>query len=128
MRVFSDCYTLWWMVELPLLALVFYSFPWSRRVIASFGRAKPPPVTAGVSDSVQREVKRGNLSLSYLNAFYGASSIVLFWIPLETAGSYRIIFSILNLVAVLYLCFYSDWSRNQIIRLISIVQEKPERS
>jgi len=76
--------------------------------------AMVPSRKAGISLSI----KRGELSLGYLYAFYGAFFSVVFFIPLAASAQHRVLLSVLNSCAAVYLCFFNSWSRNLIISLI----------
>jgi hypothetical protein len=110
LTIFRDSSTLWWLVEIPLLLLVLY--------------AALPTEPSGI----QRDVKRSDNSLSYFYLFYTAFSVIVFWLPLtvESAKSYRIVLSLFNLSATIYLCFFNAWFRNLIIGLVNRVRTKVE--
>jgi hypothetical protein len=135
LEIFADRYTIWWLVEGPLLLLVIYAaFPSGlmRRLID----AAVTPVqrllgggrTVGMSASIELSVKRGDVSWGYLATVYGGFSAVVFAIPLavESAKPYRIVLSVLNLAAALYLCFFNGWFRNKVIGMIGRARNRPD--
>jgi hypothetical protein len=138
-EIFNDRYTIWWLVEGPLLLLaVFAVWPTGllRRVFAlamvPVRRLISKDGTVGIgsvsSVSATLSVKRGDVSWGYRAAFYGGFSAVVFAIPLavESAKPYRIILSVLNLAAALYLCFFNGRFRNKVIGLIGRTRNWPD--
>ena len=140
LEIFNDRYTLWWMVEGPLLLLVIYAaFPAGlprklfdlamKSLQRPFGRKEVGGIRSVSSLSATLSVKRGAEYWSYVERFYGGlSSLFVFSIPLfvESAKPYRIILSILNLSAALYLCFFNGWLRNKVIGLIGRTRNRPD--
>ncbi|MGA7872571.1 MAG: hypothetical protein WCA22_16920 [Candidatus Binatus sp.] len=138
-EVLSDRYTIWWMVEGPLLLLVIYAALPSgflRKLFDSaissvqrlFGGQEVAGIRSVSSLSATLSVTRGEVSWGYVGAFYGGFSAAVFSIPLfvEPAKPYRIILSVLNLAAALYLCFFNGWFRNKVIGLIGGTRNRPD--
>jgi hypothetical protein len=139
LNILSDRCTIWWMVEGPLLFLIIYPVLPTGFLQKAFTLAMLPvqrlvgkSETTGVgsvsSASATLSVKRGDISWGYLAAVYGGFSAVVFAIPLavESAKPYRIILSVLNLSAALYLCFFNGWFRNKVIGLIGRTRNRPD--
>jgi DNA integrity scanning protein DisA with diadenylate cyclase activity len=78
--------------------------------------------------SATLSLKHADAFWGYLVAVYGVFWVVVFTIPLEveTAKHYRIILSVLNVVAALYLCFINGWFRTKGIRLIERLRNLPD--
>lgn len=123
---FTDRYALWWVVEIPLFLFVLYAVFETKlraflqdKCIALIRKFRASS-GAAVHASATAKVKRGRESWEHLGAAYGGLVAVFFSIPLfvEAAKPYRVVLSILNLLAVLYLCFFNGWSKNTIIRLM----------
>jgi len=139
LEIFSDRYALWWMVEGPLLLLVIYAvLPtglllklFDSAIISvqrPFGGQEAGGIRSVSSVSATLSVTRGDVSWGYVGAFYGGFSAAVFAIPLavESAKHYRIILSVINLMAALYLCFFNGWFRGKVIGLIGRARNEPD--
>lgn len=138
-EIFTDRYTLWWMVEVPLLLLVVYAaipagflrkiFDLAMSSVQKlFGGQEVAGIESVSSVSATLSVSRGEVSWGYVGAFYGGFSAVVFAIPLavESAKPYRIILSVLNLTVAVYLCFFNGSFRNKVIGLIGRTRDRPD--
>lgn len=76
-----------------------------------------------------RAVKRGEKGNTVFYIFYGIISVILLQIVSITkeAEGYKVFFIILDLLLVLYLCFFNSWSRNKIIGIYGKFENKIER-
>ena len=54
--------------------------------------------------------------------FYGAFSLAVFRIPLQTGGGYRIILSLYNLGIALYLCIFNLWFKTKIYKFMERIK------
>jgi hypothetical protein len=115
------------MVEGPLFLLVIYAVLPIKMLQKLFDRRR-----AGISSistiSATLSVTRGEQSWKYVGQFYLAFSAVVFAIPMfvESAKPYRIILSLANLTAALYLCFRNKWFRRTIIGLFGRTMNAPD--
>lgn len=71
------------------------------------------------------EVKRGEKSWGYFHTVYGFLSIIFLEIINTTDAykGYKTLITILDLSALLYLCFFSSWFRNKIVGVASKSKE-----
>jgi hypothetical protein len=74
-------------------------------------------------------VQRGEQSWAQLALAYGIASVLVIQIinAANTATDYKILFSLLDLVGLLYLVFFNAWFRNTIIGLVARSKQKKER-
>ena len=128
-EVFSDRYILWWMLEGPLFLLVIYAVFPIKVLQKLFDRRRAGISSIStISASATLSVTRGEQSWKYVGQFYLAFSAVVFAIPMfvESAKPYRIILSLANLTAALYLCFRNKWFRRTIIGLFGRTMNAPD--
>jgi hypothetical protein len=82
----------------------------------------------GEGTSVTMEVTRAEESRQKLSdIFQRAVVAILFVIPLYALANHKVLFSLLNLAAGFYLCFWSSWSRNRLLGLARKVETRPEK-
>ncbi len=74
-------------------------------------------------------VKRGENSWRAFVFAWGVLSLIAQQIiRTSTSGiGYKVLLNALDLSILAYLCFYNDWFRNQLVRIVSAAQEKEER-
>lgn len=73
-------------------------------------------------------LKRGSESWQNLAFTYGVLSIILIELinSVDFVNDYKTILILLNLSALLYLCFYNDWFRNKVVGIIQKSKDKIE--
>lgn len=89
-------------------------------------RKKPGPV------SVSGAVTRADESFKRFGVAYGFLSILVLQVNNSALNNVawlegnNTIVNVLDLIALIYLCFYNSWFRNLIVRLYSSAREKKE--
>lgn len=117
------------MLEGPLFLLVIYAVFPIKVLQKLFDRRRAGISSIStISASATLSVTRGEQSWKYVGQFYLAFSAVVFAIPMfvESAKPYRIILSLANLTAALYLCFRNKWFRRTIIGLFGRTMNAPD--
>lgn len=75
-------------------------------------------------------VKRGNVSMNYINNFFSLFFLVLSIKIIdysELVGFYKTIHLLINLLTIFYLCYFSSWFKCKIVDLtlkINNIEEK----
>lgn len=78
--------------------------------------------------SIDAVVKRGEQSWSYFPIAFGILSVVIIEVIgiTDTLGNYQAILIIINLLILLYLCFFSGWFRNKLVGFFSRSRQMEE--
>jgi hypothetical protein len=81
---------------------------------------------AGLSATLS--VDRGQESREQFHLAYGLVSVIVLQIVgvAESARGYKVILSLINLAVVVYLCYFSGWMRNNIVRWAGAWQRRSE--
>ena len=114
-RFISDCviFSLFQFIFLTALIFIYiYDRGWCRR-----------------DRGIVVEVKRGTESWNYFHTVYGFLSIIFLEIINTTDAykGYKTLITIIDLSALLYLCFFSSWFRNIIVGIVSKSKDMTEK-
>ncbi len=114
--LFLSDVVVFWLLQGALLVLVLYA--WWKELVANNRRREAFAV-----------VKRGEESWAWFPLAYGiASAVILQLINGAEAGkNYKVIISLADMVALLYLSFFNGWFRNKIIQFVVASKEKKEK-